>query len=245
MLLRCIRAENAKLRGAGIWVVFLLVPLLSGAYGTASYVYNQGVLRTDWDSLWSQHTLYYALFFFAPMVAIYAAYLWRLEHLGHNWTLIMSMPVPPLILFLAKLVTVFKMALLTQGWMYLLFVLFGKLWAGLPGWPTVQSAVWALRGALATIPVIALQLLLSMLIRSFALPVLLALGGGVLGFLLAANGNGLQWPYALMLMGMNANNGADLLESSVWAFFAACVVFTLLFLALAELWLRKKDVEVA
>ena len=44
----------------------------------------------------------------------YAAYLWRLEHLGHNWNLIMASPVPPLDLFAAKFAVVTKLALLTH-----------------------------------------------------------------------------------------------------------------------------------
>ena len=48
------------------------------------------------------------------MVAAYAAYLWRLEHLGHNWNLIMASPVKPLDLFIAKFAVVAKLALLTH-----------------------------------------------------------------------------------------------------------------------------------
>ena len=101
MLHHCIAAENRKLRGSPIWVVFFLLPLLSAAYGTFNFLQNQGVLRFNWYNLWTQHTLFYALFFFSPLVGLYAAYLWRLEHLGHNWNLIMSQPVPPLYLFMA------------------------------------------------------------------------------------------------------------------------------------------------
>ena len=45
MLHHCVAAENRKLRGSPIWVVFFLLPVLSAAYGTFNFLQNQGVLR--------------------------------------------------------------------------------------------------------------------------------------------------------------------------------------------------------
>lgn len=243
MLLRCISAENRKLRHSVIWLVFLAVPLLSAGYGTFNFLQNQDILKLEWTSLWSQHTLFYALLFFAPLVAVYAAYLWRLEHLGHNWNLIMTAPVPPFQLFLAKFVVVTKMALLTQGWVLVLFVLCGKLWAHIPGWPPLEMVFWLARGAFGGLAVIALQLLLSMLIRSFALPVLIALGGSIAG-LVAVNQNVcLFWPYALMILGMNSNKAEDVLTGGIGSFLVSCALFTIVFFLIAAFMLRTKDVN--
>ena len=60
------------------------------------------------------------------MVAVYAAYLWRLEHIGHNWNLIMAEPVPPFYLFLAKLLVVTKLVLLTQAFVFVLYWFCGR-----------------------------------------------------------------------------------------------------------------------
>lgn len=160
MLIRCILAENRKLHGAVIWLVFLVVPMISALYGTFNFLQNLGLLTFDWYNLWTQHTLFYTLFFFAPMVGVYAAYLWRLEHLGHNWNLIMTVPVRRSYIFLAKFLVVAKMTLLTQGWVFLLYLLAGKFWAGLPGWPPVTIVIWLLRGVLGSLGVIAFELLL-------------------------------------------------------------------------------------
>ena len=64
MLSHCIAAENRKLRGSPVWVVFFLLPVLSALYGTFNFLQNQGVLSFNWYNLWTQHTLFYALFFF-------------------------------------------------------------------------------------------------------------------------------------------------------------------------------------
>ena len=130
MLLRCIRAENRKLHASPIWFMFFILPIISAGYGTFNDLQNLEILRDGWYSLWTQHTLFYSLFFFPCMVAVYAAYLWRLEHMGHNWNLIMAEPVPPIYLFLAKLLVVTKLVLLTQAFVFVLYWFCGRVFAG-------------------------------------------------------------------------------------------------------------------
>ena len=243
MLLRCIRAENQKLHGAPIWLVFLVVPLISCLYGSYNFLQNLVLLYFTWYNLWTQHTLFYTLFFFAPMVGVYAAYLWRLEHLGHNWNLIMSAPVRPFALFFAKFLAVAKMTLFTQGWVFVLYVVCGKLWARLPGWPPLQIIVWLLRGVVGSFAIIALELLVSMLIRSFAVPVLFGLVGGVSGMLVSSKGGGLWWPFSLMQMGMNSNKAEDVLAGSGLAFWISCLVWCALVFAAASAVLKFRDVR--
>lgn len=60
-------------------------------------------------SLWTQYTLFYALFFYSPLIGICAAYLWRVEHHGHNWNLMMTMPIHPLYMFTAKFLVTAKL----------------------------------------------------------------------------------------------------------------------------------------
>ena len=103
MLKRCIQAENRKLHASPIWVLFFALPLISTICGTFNYLQNLEILKDGWYSLWTQHTLFYSMFFFPAMVAAYAAYLWRLEHLGHNWNLIMASPVRPIEFFSGKI----------------------------------------------------------------------------------------------------------------------------------------------
>lgn len=243
MLRACIRAEARKLRGSIIWLVFLIVPALSAVFGTFNYIQNREILHSEWYSLFTQHTLFYAIFFFSPMAGVYAAYLWRLEYAGRSLNTLMAAPVHPFCLFAAKLVAAMTLVLLTQTWVFLLYVFCGKLWAGLPGFPQMQIFLWMIRGALGAAPIIALQLLLSMIVRSFAVPVLMALGGGIAGMRIAANGLGLYWPYALMLMGMNANKTEDALAGAETGFVLACAAFTLAFCAAAYWALTRRDVN--
>ena len=183
------------------------------------------------------------MLFFPAMVAAYAAYLWRLEHLGHNWNLIMAAPVPPLDLFFAKFCVVCKLALLTQVWELTLFVACGKLFARFGDWPPVELVVFALRGTLGALAVIAAQLLLAMVIRSFAVPIFLAIVGGIAGMLLGSKGYSLLWPYCLMQAGMNANRSEDVLAGQAVQFAAASALWLAAMFVIAYLLLKERDVK--
>lgn len=243
MLNDCIRAENRKLHASPIWVMFFLLPVLSAIYGTFNYLQNLEILTDGWYSLWTQHTLFYSMLFFPAMVAAYAAYLWRLEHLGHNWNLIMASPVHPMALFTAKFVVVAKLALLTHAFVFCLYVFCGKVFAHLPGWPPVVLPLYLLRGAFGALTVIAAQLVLAMVIRSFAVPIFLGLLGGILGLFAGSKGFSLLWPYALMQAGMNANKSEDALAGSYGMFFLSCALWLAAMFLLAWGLLRKRDVK--
>ena len=243
MLLRCIRAENRKLRGSPIWLLFFTVPAISAVYGTFNYKMNLGILTHGWYDLWTQYTMFYALFFFGPLIGVYASYLWRLEHRGHNWNLIMTAPVRHFCLYFAKFCAVTKLTLLTQAWLLVLFAIGGRFGAGLSGFPPPEIVLWLLRGVIGGFAVIALQLLLSMVIRNFALPVLIALGGSIVGLLAVGEEAGLYWPYSLMIMGMNSNKTEDVMAGGVWGFCLSCGAFLAVFLLIANVLLTKRDVN--
>ena len=155
----------------------------------------------------------------------------------------MTAPVHPFCLFFAKYCVIVKMALLTQGWLFLLFLMGGRYGADLRGFPPPEIIVWLLRGVVGSFAIIALQLLLSLVIRSFALPILLALGGSIVGLLVTSKNIGLFWPYALMILGMNSNKTEDVMDGNLIGFFISCLAFTAGFLLLANLILAKKDVK--
>ncbi len=242
MLYRCIQCENQKLRHSVIWSACILIPVIPAIMGTFNYLQNLELLKDGWYSLWTQLSLFYASIFYAPLIALYASYLWRLEHLNHNWNQIMTAPVPVPDLFWGKLTVIFQVTFLTQIWLGLLFFLCGKL-SGLPGFPPAEILLWLARGTLAAAAVGALQLFLSMVIRSFAVPIGIALCGSLLGFAFTAKGLGMYWPYSLMTLGMNSNRSEDLLSSTLAPFLLTLALFFLLFAGAGILYLKKADIQ--
>ncbi len=240
MLLTCIKTEQRKLKHSYLWLVFLVIPVLPAFMGAGNYLQNQGILQKEWYSLWTQCSLFYASFFYGPLVALYCAYTWRLEHLNHNWNQLMTMPVPVSCVFLSKLSLALGCTVFLQLWMWVLFVVTGKL-VGLPGMPSVQILIWLLRGSFGGMGIAALQLILSMVIRSFAVPIALALMGSVMGLLISNGGLGLLWPYSLMLLGMNSSKDQDVV-GNVLGFGVSALVFLLLFTGAGIWYLKKRDI---
>lgn len=242
MLLRCIHAENQKLRHSVIFPVCILIPVIPAIMGTFNYLQNSVILTEGWYSLWTQLTLFYASFFYAPLIGLYCSYLWRLEHRNNNWNVLMTAPVSIPSLYFGKLAVIFRVTLLTQLWMGILYFICGKL-IGFPGIFPSEILLWLLRGTLAAAAIGSLQLLLSMVIRSFSVPIGIALVGSVLGLLISNKGLGLYWPYSLMLMGMNSNKSSDTLAGNSLPFLLATLIFFLIFYVIAIWLLKNRDVR--
>ena len=242
MLIRTFRAERLKLRRNPVWLAFLVLPLVAAFMGTFNYLNNLSLLKQQWYDLWTQHTLFLCSFFLPALIGICCAVLCRLENFGHNWNAVLSAPVRGSSVFFAKLLEAAGMVILTQAWVGVLFFLSGRL-AGLSApLPVGNLLLRLLYGAMGGIVICALQLLLSLLIRSFAVPVGIALIGGIAGLLANAKGLGLYIPYALISVGMNANGSDAFTTYGVGKFSASCILFFLIFSAAGVLWLKKRDV---
>ena len=237
MFWRALRAEWAKGRRAPVWLAFVLLPLFPAVLGTANYLNNLGILKNEWYSLWSQHTLFSSYFFLPALLGVFCAWQWRLEYTGHNLNRFLTAPIPLTHLYLAKLTLAFGAACLTQGVTGGLFVLSGKV-AGIQAALPPELGEWLLCGALGSLAICAAQLFLGLLFRSFAVPVALALLGGIGGMLLTVKGYGLYFPYALLSLGMRANNPNLTLDFPV--FLLSSLLFILLFSLLSLFFIQRR-----
>lgn len=242
MLTNCLKCENIKLRHSCIWLACLIIPCIPAVMGVFNLAQNLEILDKSWYSLWTQASLFYANFFFAPLIALYSAYLWRLEHINHNWNILKSSPVPLADIYWSKLLIIMKVTIITQLWLALLFFVGGKF-IGLSGFIPIQILFWILRGTLAGLAIGALQLLLSLVIHSFALPIGIALMGSISGLLLSTKGLGLYWPYSLMLIGMNSNKEEEALTGGSLPFFISVLLFFLLFSIISIQIMKRKEMH--
>lgn len=242
MLSACIKSEQLKLRRTPLWAAFLIAPFIPAILGTQNYLNNLDLLKSEWFSLWTQETLFYSNFFFAPFIAVYCSYLWRMENRNKNRYSLLTAPVPIRNIVLGKLIITGKTTLLTQLWVYILFVISGKL-TGLAGFPPAATLYYVFRGLLGGMVIVSLQLLLSMMIRSFAAPIAIAILGSITGLLAANSSFGLLYPYSLLMLGMNANRTEDMLVGSSLPFVMSSVFYLVLFTALAVFLLKRRDVR--
>ncbi len=240
MLINALRAEKLKLKGSPIWIPFIILPIISAVIGTVNYIGNAEILTDGWYSLWTQHTLFLCYFFMPALFGVYCSYLWRLEHMNGNWNKIMTVPVSPAVTVIAKNITAMKMAFLALVWIAILYAFFGKI-AGFFAMPPKELAEWLVCGLLGSAAVCSLQLLISMVIRSFAIPVGISLLGGILGLAAIAKDLPLFWPYALFAYGMRANNPD--MEFGFIGFIISVVSFTAIFVAITVLIIENRDIK--
>ncbi len=221
-----IRCEAMKCRGTLLWPALFLIPLIPVILGTGNYLGNLDMLRSGWYSLWTQISLFYSNFFFAPLIGVYCAFFWRYENFHSCRNALFTSPVSYGTIYMGKYLMVCAVTLFSQLWLTLLYLAVGIL-AGLPGLPPCDIVLWILRGTAGGFVVAAIQFILASVFRSFAFPVVLGVLGGFTGLLAANRTWGIFWPYSLMLLGMNANRTEDMLGGSLPLFLAvtfACLV---------------------
>ena len=238
MILRVLRAERIKYRRAPVWLAVVILPLFPAVLGTANYLANLEVLQQQWYSLWTQHTLFASYFFLPALLAVFCAWQWRLEYAQHNFNSLLAAPVSHWAVYLSKLLPAVGMSFLAQLVTGLLFLAGGAA-AGIDAPVPPQLAEWLLCGGLGGMAVCAVQLFLSLLLPSFAIPVAIALVGGIAGLMVTAQGLGLWFPYSLLSLGMRANDPT--MELNVAVLFLSSVGYTCLFALLTVLLLKKRD----
>ncbi|MDE5698402.1 MAG: ABC transporter permease [Lachnospiraceae bacterium] len=215
------------------------MPLISALIGTANYLNNLGLLQSTWHSLWTQHSLFFCYFFMPPLVGVYASYLWRLEHSGSNWNMVL-VNTPAWRIVLDKIAVCSVITFLTLGWLCLLYILCG-LYVGFTKPVPAELAEWFACGVLGGVAVCAIQCFLSLVIRSFAIPIGLALLGGFAGLAATAKDSYYLLPYSLMSRGMRANNPNLTVDAA--EFISYSVFFIILFYLLSVWYIRSHDVK--
>jgi hypothetical protein len=113
-------------------------------------------------------------------IAILASLVWRVEHKNGNWNALMSRPVSSLQIVIGKVAAVAVLSAAMQVVLLVTVIALGEFVFGLPGMLPAGYFVSSAVIMMACVPVAALQSGFSTLLRSFAVPVVIALvGAGV------------------------------------------------------------------
>ena len=192
-------AEVIKLRRSSVWIVVVILPVLAVVSGTVNYLMNQGTLPIGWDTFGSQVLVFYGLFFFSLGVSLLASSVWRPEHHSASWNAMRATPDSPAALAAAKTLVLSAPVLATQVATLTLTWVVGMA-IGLGAAIPLSFTVSCLLTVLAAQPLIAVQSLLSMRMRSFAAPVAVCLAGIVVGVGLVTSSSPLVnlWPAGLV-----------------------------------------------
>ncbi|MEK4043865.1 ABC transporter permease [Paenibacillus sp. FSL H8-0048] len=223
-MLRSVAAEWAKLRRSRMGLVLVSLPVVSLMIGCANFVMNREVLEGGWYSLWTQVSLFYGEFFLPILIAICCAFVCRLEHVNRNWNMILAAPVPIAGLFIAKLVIVGVLIAGAQALFLLMYWAAGRMLSMTGAFP-LDIILWTFRGWVAALSIAALQLGLSIRIRSFATPIGISLCAVFVGLGLYVLKLGLLFPYSLLTIGMGVLTQRGLTPAENLLFFSMSGVY--------------------
>lgn len=169
MLWSLFQSESFKLRKSRIGSIILLAPAMGMVMGLIDPGMEGGPIN-PWYLVLAYSDLVYGLLFLPLMTGVFACLICRYEHQAGGWKQLLALPVTRNQVFLAKYLVLVALVLAIQ----LLF--FGGLYAGGLAQgiedPFPLTAVWkcVLGGWVATLPLIALQLWMSVMWKSFAAP---------------------------------------------------------------------------
>ena len=176
-----LKLEFKKINFTNILLVSLIIPLLANAFGLINYMGNRETLTGEWQSLWTQVSLFYFSFFYIPLIAIVVASLWSTEHKA-GLKFIRLSPQKNMAFVGAKLILAFIIICFCQIYFLALFYLGGKY---IGGFSNIDFSIYFYYiglSILLALPIIGIFGALAIRIRSFGIVVLLSTIFTMIGF---------------------------------------------------------------
>lgn len=121
--------EVKKIKWLPLLLAILVIPLLATSFGTFNYMGNRAMLNHEWESLFTQISLFYFSFFYVPLIAIIVALLWQVEHkAGLNFIRLSTVKHHQFIL--AKCFLALALVITAQVFFFFCFYLSGRFVCG-------------------------------------------------------------------------------------------------------------------
>ncbi|MBR6404448.1 MAG: ABC transporter permease [Eubacterium sp.] len=230
--------EILKLKGSPAWIAFFIAPVISAVIGTINYTNNLEILTNGWISLWTQHTLFLSYFFMPIIIGIFVGCIWRVDHTGTNMNLVMTHR-KPMQLILSKYVATCFITTLSIIWIIAIFIFSGLIIHMNSPLPS-EIISWLLMGTLGAYVICAFQMFVSLVIRNFILPIIIAFLGSMAGLYCIHIKHPYVTPFSLFDIALNQSEARDV---NMGRFMIAAILFIAFFLTLSISYLSKSDVR--
>lgn len=165
--LNVLASERLKMSKSRLWIVLFASPILSLLIGVSV---NLSQVEDRWPVLLTAMVMLHGLLFLPIMAGLFPAYICRYEHIGGGWKQLLVLPVSRTAVYFAKFTVVFVLLTLCQ--VLFLGALLLAAWVKGLGTPIPWDmiAVSLIGGLIACLPLVALQLGVSLTWSSFAAP---------------------------------------------------------------------------
>ena len=232
-------AELIKLKYNPVWIPFILIPIISASIGIINFLGNQYVLSFNWDDLWTQESLFLGIFFLSPLIAVLASLLFRMEHHGNNWNIVLTVNSRFKILK-DKWLTTSALSIICILWIAIIYIISGKL-LGIPGNIPPIFFLRIFTSLICIIAIAGFQCMLSLIIRSFAIPVGLAFLCNIFGLLLNLKGLFYATPFSMLIYSMGSTNITGKLNIPLTIL--SCLFYVCITFCIGMLYLHKADIK--
>ncbi|MFT3799048.1 ABC transporter permease [Microbacterium sp.] len=247
-MMTALTIERRKSKKA--WILLLVAVALVGlnaANGINNYLSNVDTFAAQnvtWQAVWGQAALLWGALFFPFLITMRAASLTRMEHEQGNWRRMASYGAAVSKTYRGKLGLMCGFVLFCEA-VFLAVVLASCLILGFSLTPGDIGTMfgWTLLGALGGVTIAAIQLLVGIIVRSFASTIVIGLGASILSLAITvvAPALGAIYPYALVVTGLQARTltSPNIVELAMFLVWNAVLIFVAVIVG--RLVLRKKE----
>ena len=169
-MISILQSEWFKFRHSKIMFIIFTVPIIGIFLGLTSRFSNEDMEINEWYLSLLSMNLTYALLFLPLITGVLASAICRYEHQAGGWKQLLALPVTRGRVFTAKYLLLMLLVLVIQILFFAALYIVGMIKGFTDPFP--MGIVWKclVGGWVATLPLVALQLWMSILFKSFAAP---------------------------------------------------------------------------
>ena len=236
--------EKLKLKRSKIWILYILGPLIGVMLAYTNFYNNYELFvqpgDNEWIEAWTQVAIFMGPFVLPIMVGVYAAFVCRSEHVSGGWKQLLALPVQRTKIFLGKFLITATMIAVTLFIVLILFLGFGLV-KGINGdLPMLTLIGYCIKGFLACLPLMLLQLIISIRSKTFGIPLAVSIVFTLPAIIVASTPLGQIYPWTQPMLAMSP---AD--ESPIKSYFTFYTLLSILSMALLYFGIRnfaKRDI---
>ncbi|AFJ64186.1 MrsE [Bacillus velezensis] len=218
--------ERLKLKRSKLWIIYLLGPLLGVSLAYTNFIKNYNLFMNPgdnpWVEAWTQVALFMGPFVLPIVVGIFAALVCRGEHVGGGWKQLLALPVKHSDIFLGKFLTVVRMIFISMSILILLFIGFGYMLGISGSLPLLTILGYGIRGILACLPLILLQLIVSIRSKTFGIPLAVSIVFTLPAIIIASTPLGQVYPWTQPMLAMSPEDESPI--QSNFLFYSIMVI---------------------
>jgi len=239
------QSEFLKLRKSSIWMLIFVSPILSVLLGISELSELPAFEQHQWTATLGMMTISHAILFLPLLTGIFSSFVCRYEHIGGGWKQLLSLPVSRKDVYLVKIVIVSLLIAATQILFVMGLFLIGWM-KGFPvdiPWGTISTSV--IGGWIACLPLIALQMFISVAWSSFAAPLAVNVIFTIPNMLIVNSesfGPYYPWAQPFLMMMPNSAESFGALNVSLETLFAVVLGSLVLFLGIGFVYFMRKEV---